>query len=169
MRRVLIIGCCGSGKSTFAKKLNKILKLELIHLDKLYWKPGWQRSSQVEWTKIVQEIIEKDSWIMDGNYDSTLDMRIVKADTVVFFNFPRITCLYNTFKRALRGKLFKVVRSDIKEGCGEKLDWTFLKWIWKFNKEVRLNYLEKLYKLKKEKEIIILHNYKESDDFLEKK
>jgi adenylate kinase family enzyme len=105
---------------------------------------------------------------MDGNYDSTLDIRIKKADTIIFFDFPRSICLYNTFKRALRGKVFKVTRSDIKEGCEEKLDWTFLKWIWKFNKEVRPEYLEKLNKLEKEKKIIIFRDYGKVDKFLNK-
>ena len=66
--RILVIGCCGSGKSTFSKKLHKILKLPLIHLDKYYHKPNWEEPELVEWKKTVFFLSQKPLWIMDGNY-----------------------------------------------------------------------------------------------------
>ena len=68
MQRILVIGGCGAGKSTFSKKLQSILKLELIHLDQYYHKPNWEEPKKGEWDKIVHTLVEKPSWIMGGNH-----------------------------------------------------------------------------------------------------
>lgn len=83
MRKVLVIGSGGAGKTTFAKRLSKILNIEVIHLDALYWNPGWVETPELEWRKIVEGLIVRDSWIMDGNYSGTLDLRIKACDTVI--------------------------------------------------------------------------------------
>ena len=76
MQKILVIGCCGSGKSTFSKKLQSILNLEVIHLDQYYHKPNWEEMEEGEWGKTVNNLVQKPSWIMDGNYSDTLDVRI---------------------------------------------------------------------------------------------
>ena len=84
MQRILVIGCCGAGKSTFSKKLQSILKLELIHLDQYYHKPNWEEPKKGEWDKIVNSLLQKPSWIMDGTYNRTMDVRIKSADTIIY-------------------------------------------------------------------------------------
>ena len=168
MKRILIIGNGGSGKSTFAKKLHQKLNLELIHLDNLFWKPNWIQTPKLEWHNVVQELIQKEKWIIDGNFNSTLEMRIEKADTIIFFDMKRKTCLWNATKRIIKGKYFKVERNDITKGCNEKFDTEFFRWIWNYNKKVRPHYLDLLNSLKDEKQVIIFRDYKDRDSFLTK-
>lgn len=80
MKKVLVIGCCGAGKSTFSKTLQSILKLELIHLDQYYHKPNWEEPEKEQWEGIVNNLVQKPSWIMDGNYKETFDVRFKEAD-----------------------------------------------------------------------------------------
>lgn len=166
MERILVIGCCGAGKSTFAKKLQKALGHKLIHLDKLYWKAGWKRTPQEEWKEIVENVIGKDKWIMDGNYDSTLDLRLERADTVIFLDFPKFRCLWNSLLRIIRGRIFNKTRDCIAEGCKEKFTYEYFKWVWNYNKKVRPEYLEKMQALSSSRSIIHIKNYKQADNFL---
>ena len=77
MQKVLVIGCCGSGKSTFSKKLQSILNVELIHLDQYYHKPNWEEPKKEEWERRVNNLIQKPSWIMDGTYIESLDLSLI--------------------------------------------------------------------------------------------
>jgi adenylate kinase family enzyme len=164
MKKILTLGCSGSGKTTLALNLGEILNLEVIHLDRLYWKPGWVMVKKDEWIEIVKNIIKKDCWIIDGNFASTLDTRLKEADTAVYLDFPRIICLWQVIKRWL----FYIGRNrpDVGEGCKEKIDLEFIMWIWNFNRTHREIMLEKLGKEKHEKNIYILKNYKEMNEFL---
>ena len=168
MKRIIVIGNCGSGKSTFAKKLHKILEIELIHLDNLFWKPNWIETPRPEWIEIVQKTVKQESWIIDGNYNSTLIIRAERADTIIFFDFSRERCLLNALKRTTKGKLLKTKRDDIMRDCNEKYDLSFYKWIWNYNKNVRPEYLKYLEKLREDKKVFVFESYKETDEFLEK-
>ena len=99
MRRVLVIGSGGSGKSTVAARLGELLGLEVNHLDKFYWRAGWVEPAQDEWIKTVTELMDKDSWVMDGNYSGTLELRLQRADTIVFMDLPRLLCMWRILKR----------------------------------------------------------------------
>jgi adenylate kinase family enzyme len=167
MQRILIIGCGGSGKSTLARKLHDILNIELIHLDQLFWKPGWVETDDDAWKQIVENAIKKDAWIMDGNFNSTMDMRMARADTIIFLDMPRHVCLSRVLKRWFKSRVLRKPRPDMTEGCLERIDFAFLKWIWNYNKVKRPQYLEKMNKVKQEKKIIILSSQKEQDTFLD--
>ena len=84
MKRILVIGSGGAGKSTFAKRLGEILKLKVIHLDSLFWSAGWLEMPKDQWRAMVEELIKGDSWILDGNYGGTLDLRLAACDGVIF-------------------------------------------------------------------------------------
>lgn len=86
MRKILVIGCCGSGKSTFSRRLNEITKIDIIHLDKEYWNPGWVEPPKDEWKKLVETLIARDAWIMDGNYSGTLELRLHACDTMIYLD-----------------------------------------------------------------------------------
>lgn len=135
MRRILIIGNPGSGKSTLAGKLGERLGLKVIHLDRHFWTPGWVHVPLRQWVDMVGELVQGDSWIVDGNYARTLDIRLERADSVIWLDFPRIICLYRCLLRVL--KSFGRVRPDMAEGCREKFDWEFIKYIWTFNERER--------------------------------
>jgi len=166
MKKILTLGCSGSGKTTLALNLGKILNLEVIHLDSLYWNPGWVSTPEDKWLEIVKNIIKKDRWVIDGNYSGTIDMRLNEADTAVYLDFPTISCLWQAIKRWLLH--MGHTRPDVGEGCKEKIDLEFMMWIWNFNKTHREMMLEKLCKRKHEKHIYILKNHKEISDLLNK-
>lgn len=99
MKRVIIIGSGGAGKSTLARRLGEKTGIEVIHLDMLYWKPGWVKTGKEEWCEIVRQATEKESWIMDGNFGGTFEMRAEAADTIIFLEISRLVCLYRVLKR----------------------------------------------------------------------
>ncbi len=128
MRKVIIIGSGGAGKSTLARALGAILGVEVIHLDRYFWHPGWVETPREQWREIVAGLIARDAWVIDGNYGGTMDIRLPAADTIIFMDFPRWRCLWRVAVRLIRyrGKS----RPDLPLGCPEQLDWSFLKWIW---------------------------------------
>ena len=147
------MGCPGSGKSTLGKKLAKEYNLPLIHLDSIYWRNNWRNISDEEFDKRLEEEMGKDSWIIDGNYNRTIKRRIVKSDTIIYLDYSRLTCIIGVIKRIIKYR--KVVRSDMGEGCFEKFDLEFIKFIWKFNKENRKKYYNILSNLESKRVFII--------------
>ncbi|WP_342513494.1 topology modulation protein [Sporosarcina sp. FSL K6-1522] len=128
MHKVLVVGVsAGVGKSTFARRLGELTGLEVTHLDRLYWKPNWVEASAEEFSAAQQKVVEKDQWIMEGNYTGTFPIREAHADTLIYMELPLRVCLYRVLKRRVQyhGK----TRQDIGEGCQEKIDWAFLKFI----------------------------------------
>ena len=155
MERIIIIGCGGSGKSTLARALGEKTGLPVVHLDKLFWKPGWVESTRDEIDAKIQMEMEKPRWIMDGNYNRTMAERIRHCDTVIYLDFSRAACVFGVLKRVIT--TYGTVRPDMGEGCPERFDWKFLQWVWNYNREKR----ERNYRLLKETEdveIIILKN-----------
>jgi adenylate kinase family enzyme len=71
MKKILVIGSGGSGKSTFSTRLGDLLNIEVSHLDKFFWQPGWVKPEPEEWLQTVTELTDRDSWILDGNYSGT--------------------------------------------------------------------------------------------------
>ncbi|MDA3815169.1 MAG: hypothetical protein PF549_02275 [Patescibacteria group bacterium] len=162
MKRILIIGSCGAGKSTLAKKLHEILGIEIIHLDQHYWKPNWTRTETEEWEKKVEKLLEKEEWIMDGNYRSTMGLRIPHADTIIWLGFSPIVCFYRILKRRLKNK-----RIDELAGCKERVTFELLRWVlWKFPRENKKDILKKIEEVKDEKDVFILKSNQEVENFL---
>ena len=93
MRKVLVIGSGGAGKSTLARHLGELLHIDVIHLDALSWHPGWTETPRAEWRKIIEGLLRRDAWIIDGNYSNTLDIRLEECDTVIFLDIARRICL----------------------------------------------------------------------------
>ena len=163
MERVMIIGCGGAGKSTLARQLGEKTGLPVVHLDKLFWTPGWVSLSREEFDKVHREAIVQEKWIIDGNFDRTMPERIRRCDAVVYLDFSRFACLLGVAKRILT--IYGKVRPDMGEGCPERFDWEFLQWVWNFNGSKR----EKNYRLLDQccdKEIYILKNRREVKRFL---
>ena len=163
MERIMIIGCGGSGKSTLARQLGDKLNLPVVHLDKLFWRPGWEQVSREEFDRLHREALAQEKWIMDGNFDRTMAERIQHCDTVIYLDFGRIACLTGVVKRVLT--TYGKVRPDMGEGCPERIDWEFLQWVWNFNRNKR----EKNYRLLNETEgveTIVLKNRRAVKRFL---
>ncbi len=142
MKRIVIIGSGGSGKSVLARELGDILGIPVVHLDAVYWRPGWMEPPKEEWHNKVAELTRGDCWIIDGNYGGTMEVRFQAADTIVFLDLPRILCLWRVIKR--RFQYLGRQRPDMAPGCPEKVDWMFLKWIWRYPTIQRLEVVELL-------------------------
>uniref|UniRef100_UPI00402AF8C1 DNA topology modulation protein n=1 Tax=Bacillus sp. DX2.2 TaxID=3073452 RepID=UPI00402AF8C1 len=165
MKKVVIIGSGGSGKSTFAKELGKIINIPVFHLDSLYWGPNWTKTPTLEWKEKQNNYMKKTKWIIDGNFSSTLDMRIMAADTIIFLDLSRYICLFRAFKRSIKD--YGKTRSDMGNECYEKFDVKFLKWIWDFPNKGRKKIISKLDTVDTtNKRIIILKSPKEVQKFL---
>lgn len=164
MERVVIIGCGGAGKSTLARALGEKTGLPVVHLDKLFWRPGWEHVSREEFDGLHRQALAKDQWIMDGNFDRTMEERIPRCDTVIYLDFSRWACLRGVCKRIFT--TYGTVRPDMGEGCPERFDWEFLKWVWTFNdKHRQKNY--RLIERVDHAEVIILKNRREVQRFIE--
>ena len=166
--RISIIGYSSSGKSTLAQNLGNILNIPVLHLDKVNFLPEWKERNKEESKKIVEDFIKNNNeFVIDGNYIKFVyDLRMKLSDKIIFLDFDRITCLFQAFQRynKYKGK----VRDSMTEGCYEKLDWDFIKWIlFDGRNEERINRYNKIIEEYKDK-IIILKNRKEVDDFVEK-
>ncbi len=135
MQRVLVIGIPGAGKSTLSRKLAQRTGLPLIHLDKEFWQPGWKVTPREQWRPKVAALVAREAWVMDGNYNSSLDLRLPRADTVVWFDYPRRVALPRVLWRV--AKTYGRVREDLAPGCPEKIDWEFLRYVWEFPRKER--------------------------------
>ena len=147
MQRVLVMGSSGSGKSTFARRLSEIAGIPFVSLDALYWKPGWVASDNAEFEQRVAEIARQPRWVMDGNYTryGAGELRRQTSDTVIWFDLPRATCMLGILTRI--AKSYGQVRPEMAEGCPEKIDLEFFRYVWSFRQKQRptlLAYFESL-------------------------
>ena len=163
MNRVVVIGSGGSGKSTFSRELGRVTGIPVIHLDREYWRPGWEETPKDEWKARVADMLEGERWIMDGNFGGTREMRMQAADTIIFLDLPRRVCLYRILKRTL--KYYGRSRPDMAEGCLERLDLAFVMWVWNYKHRSRKRLLAELEGLE-EKSVMILRNQRQVSDFL---
>lgn len=164
MKRVLVIGSGGAGKSTFARRLGELLNIQVKHLDKFYWRAGWREPAKEDWLKTVTELASDESWIMDGNYSGTLDFRIQQCDTIIFLDMSRLLCLWRVAKRRLLYR--KGSRPDIAEGCPEQLNWEFVQWIWNYSRRSRPKVVRLLNEHAGTKEIVWLRSRAEVEKLL---
>lgn len=163
---ILVLGCSGGGKSTTARKLAQILNLRIVHLDLLFWKPGWVARDVDETTELVKKELEIDGWVIDGNHHFCYLQRVENADILVWVDISRWRCLFNVCFRVLkyRGK----VRPSMTEGCDEKVDVEFLSYIWNFRNTKGLKIAQLFEDVKETKQTFRLTNYNEVNLFLEK-
>ena len=164
MRKVLVIGSGGAGKSTFARRLGARLKTEVIHLDSIYWQPGWVEPPKAVWRKTVEELLKREAWVMDGNYSGTLDLRLPACDTVIFLDLPRSVCLWRVMKRLARYR--NRSRPDMANECPEKFNLEFLRWVWNYPKVSRPKVMERLRADPENKRVVRLRSRREVEKFL---
>lgn len=165
MERVMIIGCGGSGKSTLARELGEKTGIPVVHLDRIFWSPGnWEHLEKEAFDALLMREMEKSRWILDGNYNRTMPMRLERCDTVIYLDFNRFSCLCGWIKRVITN--WGRARSDMAQGCEEWFDPEFAKWIWNFNRNYRRKYYEML-SLQTNKEIHIFKNRRQLRAYLD--
>ena len=135
MQRIAIVGCSGGGKSTLAVLLGARLGLPVIHLDTLYWKPGWTHSDPEDMRRGVEAAATGERWVIEGNFTGASRLRFERADTVVWIELPTWLCLWRAFARMLLA--FGSVRPDLAPGCPERFDLEFYRYIWSWNRLTR--------------------------------
>lgn len=158
MKKIIIIGCPGSGKSTFSKSFKILTGLSLYHLDMLKWNSDKTTVSKKIFQERLDNVLEKNEWIIDGNYISTMEYRMKQCDTVFFLDYPREVCLSGIKQRI--GKQ----RSDI-PWIEENEDPEFMDFVKNFEKDTRPKIMDLLRKYS-HRNVIIFKNREEADEFL---
>lgn len=163
----MIIGFSGGGKSTLAIKLGDVLGIAPTHLDRLHWLPGWKEDTLGNKIEKLRPVVESDSWIIDGNYKQVLwRERLERSDTIIFIDVNRVTSFKNAFLRSIKYK--GATRPDMGDGCEEKFDLEFAKWILIDGRKKRRNYLDIIEIAKrKSKEVHVFRSSKEVNRWLE--
>ena len=159
MKKVIIIGCPGSGKTTFAKKLHEATGLPLYHLDAIWHKPDKTHISREEFDARIQEIFAEDSWIIDGNYSRTIEMRLRECDTVFLFDLPTDVCLQGATERLGKG------RYDM-PWIENELNPNFRREIEEFKDKKLPEIYGLLEKYRREKKIIVFKTREKAEQFL---
>ena len=158
MKKVIVIGGPGSGKSTVSRALHNKTGIPLYHLDMMYWNADKTTVEKSVFLERLSVVLEKDEWIIDGNYGSTMELRIVACDTVIFLDYPLEICLDGIKER--RGK----PRSDMPWIETEE-DAEFIEFIKNYEEQQKPKVLE-LLKKHSDKNIIIFKSREQADAFL---
>jgi len=168
-RRVVVTGMAGAGKSTFSRALSAKTGLPVIHLDVHFWKPGWVEPSEDEWREKQRGLLTSDEWIVDGNYHATLDLRLERADTVVFLDTPWWVCAGRAFVRGIRKRPVGV---QLPNGCDESAlrrlreEWSLVWRIWRVHRSERELELRTLSQHGNDVALYVLRSKRAARDFL---
>ncbi|HEX3568823.1 MAG TPA: hypothetical protein VHT70_04070 [Candidatus Saccharimonadales bacterium] len=166
MKKVLVIGSPGAGKTTFSKKLAAKVDLPLHHLDYYYHDNHFNyKNDTVAWRKKVTDLVNQPEWILDGNYKSTFDIRFPMADTIIFLDYPRRVALGRALLRRI--KLQGKVRGDMPANWNEKFELSLLRFIWSYNGVERPKLYQLLQKGQPGQQIIIVKSSAQADSYLD--
>ena len=132
MDRIAIIGCGGSGKTVLARRLASSLGLEVTNLDALYYDDGWNPTPMDKFADLQRELVAADRWIIEGNYASTLPIRLARADTVIFLDLPAWTCLWGIAQRRWRYR-----GGQHTDGVYDRITWSFIKYVLGYRRSMR--------------------------------
>ena len=158
MKKIIVIGCPGSGKSTVSRALHNKTGIPLYHLDMMYWNADKTTVEKSIFLERLSVVLEKNEWIIDGNYGSTMELRMAACDTVIFLDYPLDVCLDGIRER--RGK----PRSDMPWIETEE-DAEFIEFIKNYNEQQKPKVLELLEKCS-DKNIVILRSREQADVLL---
>ena len=169
MERVVVLGPAGGGKTELATGISSRTGLPVVHLDVLFWREGWTPAPRDEALRELAAASSRDRWILDGNFldeaAGVQDSRFARADTVIFLDLPRRTCLWRVLKRFVpdRGRS----RPALPEGCREGIDLATLRWIWRYPSVDRPRVLALLERLDERVEVHHLRSCSDVRRFLD--
>ena len=159
MKKIIVIGCPGSGKSRLSKELHNITAIPLYHLDMMYWNSDKTKVERSLFLGRLSDALKGEKWIIDGNYISTMEQRMAACDTVIYLDYPTEVCLDGIRER--RGK----PRSDMPWIETEE-DAEFVEFVKGYNAEIKPGVLALIERYKHEKRVVVLTSREEADKFL---
>ncbi len=142
IKRIIVIGSGGAGKTTLSLKLGEIAHLPVVHLDKLFWNGHWTHVEADEFDAALNAELAKEKWIIDGNFERTLETRLAHCDLAVYLDYSPLLCVLGVLKRVR--KHYGTTRPDMGGDCPERYDLSFLKWVYTFRRKNRDKYLKTL-------------------------
>jgi adenylate kinase family enzyme len=154
MQRVAIIGPGGAGKSRLARELGRRLDLPVVHLDDLFWKPGWVEPDRDEWEALNRRLVQGERWILDGNYGGTMEIRLGAADTIVVLDPPPILCIWRVLRRRRR------------DPASTRRQLEFVAYIWRYRRTRRATVDERIRRLGAGKHVHVLRTRRDVSRFL---
>lgn len=165
--KIIIIGCPGAGKSVLTRRINEVLSYPVMHLDKVYHTGGKAHIAREELVRKVNSFANTyDNWIIDGNYISTLEMRVKLADTIILLNIPSELCLINAYNRAEQYMKQGTNRDDMAEGFDGTITEEFVGFIKNFEKDT-IPKIKNILKSYRDKNIKVISNYKELEQLID--
>jgi adenylate kinase family enzyme len=167
VQRVAILGSGGAGKSVLAAAVGERTGLPVVHLDVVYWQPGWTKPPRDQFGAKLDAVVAEDRWILDGNFlrDDRADPRFARVDTVIFLDLPRRLCLWRIVKRRVQEA--RRPRRDLPEGCSESFDLEFTRWVWNYPLKNRPDIVGRMAALSPEVAVHRLRSQRDVDRFLD--
>lgn len=167
MRRIVVIGPAGAGKSRLAKQLAEATGIEVLHLDARYWQPGWVPTPPEEWEAIQRRELERDSWIVEGLHEATVHLWLDAADTVVLFDTHPLASVWRVTRRRL-GRAERGV--DMPAGCEpapfHEAALKFARYLWDYRRRTRAELLAELERPRAGRRVVIVRRERDLRDFL---
>ena len=130
MDRVAVVGCGGSGKTTIANRLGDAIEAPVTHLDSVYYDERYNPLPHEEFAALQTDLVAAPRWVIDGNYASTMPIRLAAADTVIFLDLPAATCLWGIAQRRRR---YRGTQND-DDGVYDRITWGFIKYVWNYRR-----------------------------------
>ena len=162
MKKAIVIGNCGAGKSYFSKKLAEKTGLPLVHLDVLNWRENWKSVSKDEFDRLLEAELEKEEWIIDGNYTRTIEHRMEKCDTVFWFDFSTLRSFLGVTERLIK----REKRDDIGGNNAERFDIGFYRFVLTYNRKYRKNTLDIIAR-HPDVDVIVFKNRRQAEKYLD--
>lgn len=163
MQRIMVIGCSGAGKSWLSARIARALDLPLVSLDAEYWQPNWTQPEHLAWIHRVKTLAAQEKWVMDGNYAGTLEIRMPRADAVIFLDLPRWRCMLSLIFRTFAH--WGNVREGMAKDCPERMDLEFFRHAWRCRSVIRDATLKAMAALRADQTGVILQSRAEIGEF----
>ena len=162
MQKVAIVGCGGSGKSYLARELGRLIEAPVIHLDAEYYDDGWEPMPMEKFEARQRELVARACWVIDGNYNSTLHVRLEAADTVIFMDLPTHSCLRGIAGRQLRHG----PGQNRGSGVFNRITPGVLRYVLSYRREMRTRVQAKIDQFATGAEVIVLSSRRQARHFL---
>jgi adenylate kinase family enzyme len=166
VKRIVVTGPAGAGKSRLARELGRLLGIPVRHLDTMFWRPGWVATPPDEWEAVQRRELAADSWIVDAQFDDMLPDWVHAADTVVFVDASPLRCLWRVSRRRLNRTASVGIPGGTEPGPGYRALLKFLRNQWRYRRKVRGELLAELARERDGRRVVLLRRGSDAAAFL---